>query len=659
MRGKCRRGASCRYVHDGASDSFSKGSANDVIRERENHRNRDVSFERGGEPERRRGGNVPCKFFASGNCRNGKYCRFSHHSQAGVSPDGRSGDDRWGRHSDDVDQLRDGPKWSGWSDTITDATKSEDNKGNLGAPGQRSTAWSRDDTRWSHSLDEGKRTGGDPKVGHKAVESNEKEGHLWKEENVVASNNVSESRGADKWLGDMDMSPDWNYGLQSTNHVVKEERGHITQASQSFGSYDTFLVTRGQEITQEASVPMHDAAAIVQPIINEKPVFQQNHNLRDDTAIVLSCDDKSAVDKTVGSCVDLNFSANIMPGQCFDQNGQSSSSLPLSNINQVATPTVSSKGGITNYQQNPAFSPVGKSLIKPDIGDASSSQVNPGISPSGKIEQLTQLTTLSASLAQFFGSGPQLPQLYAALNSHNSLDVPSIAKSEGPLQPVSAAHVQPDPAIGSLQYDPICDSIEPKKPDTSNNPPGFSPNPAGQKISVDVNPEIPLKNTSLSSLPHEPNGSSEESNHKSHSSNQQETGAHSEVAMENNGLGAEEGKQAQEGNQNAQENGLLGNVDGDAEADDGKKGKDVKGIRAFKFALVEFVKELLKPRWKEGQIGKDAYKTIVKKVVDKVTGTLQGANIPQTQEKIDHYLSSSKPKLTKLVQAYVEKFQKG
>ncbi|GAB2232106.1 hypothetical protein Drorol1_Dr00011129 [Drosera rotundifolia] len=96
----------------------------------------------------------------------------------------------------------------------------------------------------------------------------------------------------------------------------------------------------------------------------------------------------------------------------------------------------------------------------------------------------------------------------------------------------------------------------------------------------------------------------------------------------------------------------------DAGADDGKKGKDAKGLRAFKFALAEFVKELLKPTWKEGRFSKEVYKTIVKKVVDKVLDTVQAAHIPQTKEKIDHYLSLSKPKLSKLVQAYVGKYQK-
>lgn len=73
-------------------------------------------------------------------------------------------------------------------------------------------------------------------------------------------------------------------------------------------------------------------------------------------------------------------------------------------------------------------------------------------------------------------------------------------------------------------------------------------------------------------------------------------------------------------------------------------------MRAFKFALVEVVKDLLKPAWKEGKLNKDGYKNIVKKVAEKVTGTMQSGNVPQTQEKIDHYLSASKPKLTKLVQ---------
>ncbi|KAG2317637.1 hypothetical protein Bca4012_068543 [Brassica carinata] len=98
--------------------------------------------------------------------------------------------------------------------------------------------------------------------------------------------------------------------------------------------------------------------------------------------------------------------------------------------------------------------------------------------------------------------------------------------------------------------------------------------------------------------------------------------------------------------------------DGSDEEEDKKEMKDTKGMRTFKFALVEVVKELLKPAWKEGKMKKDGYKNIVKKVVEKVTGSMQSGSIPTTQEKIDHYLSTSKPKLTKLVQAYISKVKK-
>ncbi|CAA6668711.1 unnamed protein product [Spirodela intermedia] len=90
---------------------------------------------------------------------------------------------------------------------------------------------------------------------------------------------------------------------------------------------------------------------------------------------------------------------------------------------------------------------------------------------------------------------------------------------------------------------------------------------------------------------------------------------------------------------------------------EGKKAKEGKGVRVFKCTLVEFVKEVLRPTWKEGQMSKEAHKTIVKKAVDKVVSTLDG-NIPHTKERIDLYMSYSKEKLTKLVQAYVEKYMK-
>lgn len=209
------------------------------------------------------------------------------------------------------------------------------------------------------------------------------------------------------------------------------------------------------------------------------------------------------------------------------------------------------------------------------------------------------------------------------------------------------------------QYNPRSDSIDPaKKQDTNTEPLGFSVHPVSQESTADGKLELSAKNFLPSSLVGGRNGSDYHNDHSSkrdsdfdsHKPNQLEPVASSEAKKKNEGV--EETKKA-EG-----ENGPSESGDADDKTDEAKKNKDSKGIRAFKFALVEFVKDLLKPTWKEGQIGKEAYKNIVKKVVDKVIATVQGTNIPQTPEKIDQYLSFSKPKLSKIVQAYVEKFQK-
>lgn len=75
----------------------------------------------------------------------------------------------------------------------------------------------------------------------------------------------------------------------------------------------------------------------------------------------------------------------------------------------------------------------------------------------------------------------------------------------------------------------------------------------------------------------------------------------------------------------------------------------VRTLRSFKFALVEYLKDLLKPHWKEGRLSRDAHKLIVKKSVNKVIESFGGSEIP-SDRKIDYYLNSSHSKLQKLVQ---------
>ncbi|KAK6149937.1 hypothetical protein DH2020_017462 [Rehmannia glutinosa] len=92
---------------------------------------------------------------------------------------------------------------------------------------------------------------------------------------------------------------------------------------------------------------------------------------------------------------------------------------------------------------------------------------------------------------------------------------------------------------------------------------------------------------------------------------------------------------------------------------DGHMQNESKALKYFQSALIEFVKELVKPTWHEGWLSKDAHKVIVKKTVDKVLSTVLPHQIPGTSEAIKLYLSSSQPKLAKLVELLKSRFKPG
>ncbi|KAL3024825.1 hypothetical protein AAZX31_04G147000 [Glycine max] len=89
-----------------------------------------------------------------------------------------------------------------------------------------------------------------------------------------------------------------------------------------------------------------------------------------------------------------------------------------------------------------------------------------------------------------------------------------------------------------------------------------------------------------------------------------------------------------------------------------KKSKDSRSMKLFKVSIANFVKEVLKPSWRQGNMSKVAFKTIVKKTVDKVSGAMKGHRVPKSQTKISQYIDSSQRKLTKLVMGYVDKYVK-
>ena len=83
---------------------------------------------------------------------------------------------------------------------------------------------------------------------------------------------------------------------------------------------------------------------------------------------------------------------------------------------------------------------------------------------------------------------------------------------------------------------------------------------------------------------------------------------------------------------------------------DGDMQKESKALRHTRAALIDLVKELLKPTWRDGHLSKDAHNMIVKKAVDKVLSTIQSHQVPTTMESVKQYLSSYRPKIEKLVE---------
>ncbi|KAK7247562.1 hypothetical protein RIF29_42447 [Crotalaria pallida] len=598
VKGRCTKGASCKYVHHTNSDEFGKISVAESTGEREiDRRHRENFFEQGSGHGVNPSRDTPCKFFAFGNCRNGNNCRFSHDRQACRSPnrrlrddrsrsnlggdqvlerpklsdsiihDGRLKYDRWGSDGNMADGVWDGPKPNDLVAVSHTANRVDNNKnGILGAPEPGFPAWPAGDG-WDHSLGKNRQLGESP------FSSDEKEANCLTSEKAGANIHSSKS-GAGIWPGDEEMSPDWKYGAGTSRHL-------------------------GQEHGQN------------------KP--------------------------------------QVYPGQVFNQiaqnqNASHSSSLHMFGQNQVEVSIVPPRVGTLEGMQNQNLSAEKKCTVGPNILDAIMSQAgsrNPPTQNMVSNEQLAQLTCLTASLAQILGTGQQLPQIYAPLNSHDAKDTSLLGRTEGSGKPVSTTFIQPDPAVGfQKQYDPVCDSIETKNTNAWEGPPGFSPI---QKIAVGA-AEIPslLSNSVRQNV---------DVSNKSDNLVQLQQSENIEVDKDNNEVADEDMQISPRDNKITKDNGPPESTDQNGGRDEAKK-KDVKGIRAFKYSLVEFVKELLKPTWKEGQITKEDYKAIVKKVTEKVTGTVQRLHIPQTQEKIDHYLSSSKPKLNKLVQAYVDKAQK-
>ncbi|XWS47917.1 hypothetical protein CRYUN_Cryun13aG0027300 [Craigia yunnanensis] len=224
--------------------------------------------------------------------------------------------------------------------------------------------------------------------------------------------------------------------------------------------------------------------------------------------------------------------------------------------------------------------------------------------------------------------------------THPPVDGRGIGSQQATSSPNSARAIgQNFPRSGGDQYDPLFDSIEPstrlsRKFDYI------------QKLEVTGDSDI-LLGLSGSNKPLD----MEENNKR------KDAGGVASAASADN----EEFGETADAEVGAVENGSPSNpvevnmATGDIEIDQikspgkSKTSKDSRSLKLFRVALADFVKEALKPSWQQGNMSKEAFKTIVKKTVDKVSGAMKSHRIPKSRAKIDQYIESSRQKLTKLV----------
>ncbi|CAL5395866.1 unnamed protein product [Camellia sinensis] len=602
MQERCRTGAYSKYAHNSVASNT--GSLKEVFRGKENDRSG-----HGREHEPHRSSDIPCKFFTIGNCDKGKFCRFSHRGQT-VNPNDRSMDDwrRWNKNLDTVEQPAEHLRWS--DTTVPDNAKllewNEDRNGNVGAHGQVCLAYSRDD-RWVRSFNIENRSYGHPINNGKAVDGNDRRYLQPKAETATAGTSGFESNGAENWYSDMEVSFPWNYG-QSSGHVVKEESCHISQTSHCLSLKERSSRSYEQDMTGEMLGQKHQDPAAMLPLISENVCFHSKPSSREeDAGHAFSLELRKETSDCAMSSIDRKFSAVF---------GQDKVSIRMT---VVLVQLLTLSHGLVQLDR---FNRLSLCMLQEE-----------------KVLPMCKLNHCSRRENHLANRMPEreidLNSLYGDMKQRSHLGVvpnptklmgfvsSSLSNSAGPVRPIAAASINPNLVIRSeTQYNPLSDNIVLIKNHTDNPLAGLLPNPVegivGEKQEVPSRDQVCHQLAQLNPV-----------------ANCDGEG--------NNEMTTEESKKAQG-------NGPLEKMNKDGRADEVKKNNDSKGIWVFKFALVEFVKEMLKPKWKEGQISKESHKTILKKVVNNVIGSIQGAYIPDSQEKIDNYLSSSKQKLTQLVE---------
>ncbi|CAO2205674.1 unnamed protein product [Urochloa humidicola] len=636
-KGRCARGASCRFAH---GDSASNGGWRDEARESAHDRiGPDSSF--GNRTEHRRVNKNPCKFFAEGRCRRGENCPYLH-EEAPQSQIGVSAPDEPLNHGDGRSAR--GNYWGNQNNAVraTSQILSRDDREN-----PMSQSIGRNDSRYEyenrHSKDAGKSQyqiipqedfGSQVENKHEVAVSQQPQ--LLAPVQTTADNmdnvNVSGMGGqnAPATIGDLSMQS----GMHSANIMSEQRLSQILQRHDAIphipGPSTLPVTTQLQNVTSSFPLNSH-----VQQ--NNFPVHQ---NMQEQFVVPQAAPNNSTPSmqgQPVGPHMGhgqhgygIEPQAQPNPsahnGHNFSVAGQVPQNLPttvLAGQSQatVDIPRLGQDIGSQSIQNMQNFQPVAQIMQNQSLQGlphvpTSSSTDTAGVPVSHNAVKSEDVSRVTASLAQYYFGNTA----FAAGTVGSQSSQPNVNSS---LMATSSAVPVP-PAVQPNQW------------------------PWAQQQTCIVQPGISLPSEQQQQAPQTLQMPIAVGSSNGNSMRLPQAGALSAPAPASvvNETVPPESKKGE-------------NKDSDAEAHedgDNKKSKDSKPLKMFKVALADFVKEALKPTWKEGQMSREVHKTIVKKVVDKVTSTVE--NTPPTKEKIEIYMSYSKDKLNKLVQAYVGKYAK-
>lgn len=629
-KGKCIRGASCLFAH---GDSASHGRWRDEARESAHDRvGPDSSY--GNRTEHRRVNKNPCKFFAEGRCRRGENCPYLH-EEAPQSQIGVSAPDEDLNHSDGHAARGNYSNWGEQNNAVhaTSQILSRDDREN---PISQSIGRndSRNDYENRHSKDSGKSQyqiipqedfGSQGQKKHEAAIPPQPQ-LLTPVQTTVHSmhdEKVSEmdSQNAPSSIADLSVQP----GLHSANIIAEQSLGQILQRHDAIphipGQPTLPVTTQLQNVTssfpsnshvQQNNFPVHQnrqeqfvvpqaAANNSTPSMQGQPVASHmGHGQHGGYGL----EPQALPNLSAHNGHNFNVASQVPPNITAVHAGQTQATIDIPRLGQDNGPQ-----SIHNMEIQPMSPHVQSQSLQglPVVPTTSSADMT-GVPVSHNAVKSEEVSRVTASLAQYFGNTAFGAGTVGLQSSQSNMNASLVATSSA-----APPAVQPNQWHWAQQQTGI---VQPGLP----VPPQMQQQQAPQSFQTPI--AVGSSNGKSMLLPNAaaPVGPT----------------AAASVAKE---TVPPESKKGEKKNSDAEAH---------EDGDNNKKSKDSKQLKMFKVALADFVKEALKPTWKDGQMSREVHKTIVKKVVDKVTSTVE--NTPPTKEKIDIYMTYSKEKLNKLVQ---------